>query len=334
QGFDTGAYDIILAPNWCHRDVDVEAVLEHILQLLKDGSWLLFGRQGQSASEWAEWRAVPAKEKDSSYGSNSESPLSIVWRSENIAVLRKNSTSLDITNHRQEKQIVLIIDPAFDAQVKFADRIAGGFSERIPRYHVDVQSLDQAALSQAKGNVVFIVLLDLGSPFLYNMSETTYHSFQALVIAASDIVWIGVSEQGQPRKPEFAIIDGLARVMRNEKDDYQFTTVFFECHSYFSDQQLEQFLEVLDRNHFRPDPDAINNEPEFFEIDGRLNIPRLIRRNEQSRELHARSLPQRLSVRSVHNAPPVMLTVGSPGLLDTLHFVEDIQSSKPLAQGE
>lgn len=334
QGFDKGAYDIIVAPNWCHPGVDPEAVLDHILQLLKDDSWLIFSWQGQSASEWAEWRGIPAKEKESSYGSISESPLSIVWRSDNIAVLRKNSTSSDITQHRQEKQIVLIIDPAFDVQVKLADRIAGAFSERTPRYHIDIQSLDQAALSQAKGNVVFIVLLEFGLPFLYNISKTTYHSFQALVIAASDIVWIGVSEHGQPRKPEFAIIDGLARVMRNEKDDYRFTTVFFECHSYFLDQQLEQFFEVLDRNHFRPDSDASNNEPEFFEIDGRLNIPRLIRRNEQSRELHARSLPQRSSVRSVHNAPPVMLTVGSPGLLDTLHFVEDIQSSEPLAEGE
>ncbi len=101
-----------------------------------------------------------------------------------------------------------------------------------------------------------------------------------------------------------------------------------------TDRQIQLLTEVLHKNHFNPDPDASKQEPEYVEIDGLLNIPRLVRSNKLGLDLHARSLPKRSSLGTVETAPPVTLTVGSPGVLDTLHFVEDDEYSKPLAEGE
>ncbi|KAI4189116.1 MAG: hypothetical protein LQ348_003841 [Seirophora lacunosa] len=122
--------------------------------------------------------------------------------------------------------------------------------------------------------------------------------------------------------------------MRNERDDYRFTTVFLEMRTQLTDRQLHLLTQLVDKNHFHPDPDASKDEPEYLELDGMLNIPRLVRCDELGREMHARSLPQRSSLRSIQAVPPVKLTVGTPGLLDTLHFVQDDEFSNPLAEGE
>ncbi|KAL8847281.1 MAG: hypothetical protein Q9221_007680 [Calogaya cf. arnoldii] len=331
QGLETEAYDIIVAPDLCDLDVDIEAVLTRMLKVSKAGSWLLFGRQGESADKRTQWREILAGGKDSSSGFTSNSTLHTVRNSQNLTVLRQ-STNL---TQRPDKEIVLIIDPTFHPQVRLAERIAQDFRENYTRCRIFVQSLEQAAERQADKDLVHVVLLEFYKPLLYDISETTYALLRMVLFSATDIVWIGISETGQLRKPEFAVVDGLARVMRNERDDYRFTTVFFVFEkSALTNRQLEQLRHVLDKNHLGPDPGASRNEPEFFEIDGILNIPRLVGRNDLGQELHARSLPQRSSFRSVQTAPPVMLTVGSPGLLDTLHFVEDEEFSRPLIEGE
>lgn len=47
QGLEAGAYDVMVAPDLCDQDTDVEAVLQHISKLSKLGSWLYSARQAK-----------------------------------------------------------------------------------------------------------------------------------------------------------------------------------------------------------------------------------------------------------------------------------------------
>ena len=110
------------------------------------------------------------------------------------------------------------------------------------------------------------------------------------------------------------------------------TTIAFEVQEEFTEQQLNSLLQVLERNHINPNPS--NNEPEYIEMQGELNIPRIVPSSHLSQEFYIRMIPQQSGLNSIEESPPLSLTIGSPGLLDTLHFVEDETFSQPLAENE
>ena len=98
-----------------------------------------------------------------------------------------------------------------------------------------------------------------------------------------------------------------------------------------SELQMKNIRRILEKNHFALE--AVG-EPEYFEIDGWLTIPRVIQDAQLSQDIYVRSISQQSSTQAIKNAPPLSLTVGSPGLLDTLHFIEDQTFYQPLGDGE
>ncbi|KAJ8066800.1 hypothetical protein OCU04_004187 [Sclerotinia nivalis] len=71
---------------------------------------------------------------------------------------------------------------------------------------------------------------------------------------------------------------------------------------------------------------------EYVEIGGVLSIPRLVPDNLFTRQLQMK--PQQSCMRLFQNSPPLKMIVESPGLLDSFHFVEDRDVSRPLANDE
>ena len=334
QGFKAESYDIIVASNL--RRSNIEVIMEHMLKILKIGGRVLLFKEhtwdDDDKCEYQHWR-----EELTTNGFRSSSlklPYNVLKSSDDLVVLRKFDISMEAKHEQRRKRVVLVVETASVIQVQLAESIKARLMAGKADFCVESSSLSEASSMQSKEDIVFIVLLELDQPFIYSMSVTVYAALQRFLVSAYNILWIGATKERQMRKPESATIDGLARVIRNERDDLHFTTVFFELKEHFTDRQLQLLLQVLDNNHFHPDSDHSQNEPEYLEIDGVLNIPRLIPREDLSQELHARSLPQRSGLTSLRNAPPLKLTVGSPGLLDTLHFAADTDFSRPLVEGE
>ena len=173
QGYGTEAYDIIVAPNLSCQTIDVDGVLKHLSKLAKFNSWLLLGWQGECANKSAEWGERWVGTKGLSSGPGSKSPFDTIWSSESLTVLRKTETSINHTQHCQGKRIVLIINPASETQIQLAERITEGFSERNAGRRMDVLGIDVAADTQAKDGITFVVLLEFGQPFLYQMSKSS-----------------------------------------------------------------------------------------------------------------------------------------------------------------
>ena len=336
QDFEAEAYDASIVHVSSCQIKCIEEFMKGIVRLLKNDAWIFLLEKPRSEGECGKLDAHLQEHfsADESWNPNSDLPLTLVEKSENLVVLKKSSMRRSASQQRHQKRIVLVIEPASNLQARVAAKIQAGFLATIPNVCVEVSDLRQASDMVVKENVVFVALLELDEPLIITMSKSTYTVLQRFLGEAHDILWIGAFEQGQLRKPERAAIDGLARVMRNEHDNYRLTTVFFELQRQISAHQLQLLLALFYKNHGSPDPDCDQIEFEYIEIDGILNIPRLIRREELSRELHARSMPQRSSRKAIRNAPPLTLAVGSPGLLETLHFMEDRDVSRPLIQGE
>ncbi|KAL8668761.1 MAG: hypothetical protein Q9168_006619 [Polycauliona sp. 1 TL-2023] len=334
QGFAARGFDVIIASDLCDDKQSVDSMLKHLLKLSNDSSRFLLFRD---TDPWGDnGKITNHGQKDSAtsnvFLSDSDLSLRVIQRFEHLVVLERESHPRNAQPETLVKRVILVVDPAFQLQVQLAKKIQEDLTKGNRHSLSDICNLNQAASIEVMDDIVFMVLLEVGQPFLYSMVVETYTMVRKLLISASDVVWISASGSPHPREPEYAMVDGLARVMRNEHDDHRFTTVYLELRGHPTRLQLEQVLKILDQNHFNPSADPTQMEPEYVEIDGLLNVPRLVRREDLSKELHLRSMPQRSALRSIEDAPPLTLTIGSPGLLETLHFVEDEDFSKPLME--
>jgi len=199
-----------------------------------------------------------------------------------------------------------------------------------------VQTLEQAvAAAGSKPGTLFISLLEMTTPFLYQLSADGYAPLRQFLMQAKDILWLNPGGGPAP-PPEYAIISGIARVIRNEYDDTHFSVLQFETiHPHaLSETQLEMVATTLRLNHLLRDESDTAKEYEFVEINSTLHIPRVITNPVTSNSIHARSLAKNTTLLPLRSAPPLTLTVGTPGLLDTLHFIEDPLSQTALSPSE
>ncbi|KAL8742695.1 MAG: hypothetical protein Q9190_004863 [Brigantiaea leucoxantha] len=336
QGLEPETYDVLVVTGSCYQYKWLKIILEHMLKLLKKGSWLVFSEKPErnNVSRGESEQSRENLTRDSLGNLSSRLPFEILQSSTDLLLLRKKSQLSESQQQTQKKPLVVVTEPGSVLQSRFAEKISAEFLTWNQDSPVQVSNLDEASVMPVKDGAIFIILLELDQPFVYSMSESRYLVLQRLLLFANDILWVRTAITNQSMKPEYAIIDGLARVMRNERGNLKFTTVVFEIQHDITDRQLQLLFQVLSKNHFSPDSHPGQDEPEYYEINGALNIPRLVRHEKLSGEVHVRSIPQRSSLKAIQNAPPLELKVESPGLLDTLHFVEDKDFAKPLAKGE
>lgn len=226
-------------------------------------------------------------------------------------------------------KVVLVVDPTSVQQKQTSRALATRLSSR--SVSVDVLDLEDASNAPQPEQLLFIFLLDFGSPFLYALTEHSFVSLKRLLTAAHHVLWVNDCGGSASGKPESAVITGLARALQNEYRDLHITILSLESSGALNDDQLEKIMTILKRNHITP---SSSQETEFLEINTLLSIPRITPAIDVTRQFQGRAMQQRPALTQVHNAPPLKLAIGSPGLLDTLHFIEDDGAMQPLEPDE
>ena len=335
QGFEAGVYDILVAHNPFHEYKHIDSILQRIHKLLKvGGKFILNGLIGLESSSKEvldssrHWQEIFV---DNGFGASeweipgamSESPQDLMVFSSTTAHEGLHTTSI--------KRVVLVTKAESALQVEISERLVVLLSSKGVT-NTRIVDLGDASSMQDKDGVVFIILLEIDQPFIHLMSPETYSVLQQLLISAQDVLWVNSYGVSLLERPENHVINGLARVIRNEYEDHRFTTIAFEMQESMTEARLYRLLQILERNHFNPG--SMQNEPEYAEMNGVMNVPRIVQNEGLSQTLQIRSMSQQSSMRTIQDAPPLSLTIGSPGLLDTLHFVEDESFSLSLGDGE
>ena len=335
QGYEAEAFDVLIAPNSSHLYKDVNFVLTHIHQLLKiGGKLLLYGSFGpDDHSDGLSGGGELGQDvlmKNGFSGPSLKVPGATNKISHDLVVFIKSAIPGGL-RLGPEKRVVFVTEPKSSLQAEVSARIAVLLSPR-KAVGIKIMSLGEAASMPDKDESVFIVLLEINQSIMCELALETYLVLRQFLISARDVLWINTYKSLLLSKPEHAVIAGLARVLRNEYEDHHFTSIMFELQENFTEQQLHRLVHVLEHNHLSLGLDQ--TETEYVEIDGAMNIPRVMKSTVLSEELHMKSMPQQSSLKVMEDAPPLSLTIGSPGLLDTLLFEEDKTFHKPLADDE
>lgn len=349
QGFEVGTYDLVLVTAVLQTTADLAKALQHCRELLKAGGKLVL-RHPISADtaqtpfvaglsrKW--WRGTEAKQRPLDEADLSELLASAGFGGKQIIIPDFRSAGSHEFNIIICTAIDLSPPPAKPALPAAKINIIHGSQQREPalelqqyieraQYAVRVMSLDQANKEAAVHDSIWVFLLELGEPVWYNIARETFVRLQKLFTAAHKVIWV---QKGAESLPQFRLVDGVSRVLNSELDTAALTLLRLEGDgSTIKASQMGHILQLCQQQLALDDIDT-----EYVERNGMLHIPRLISRPQLNAQIETRLCPRRHVTRPWHagNQVPLRLGVGSPGLLNTLHWAEDTENTADAPLGD
>jgi NADPH:quinone reductase-like Zn-dependent oxidoreductase len=241
------------------------------------------------------------------------------------------STAIDTSQASVElPNVAIIFECASTKQQMLAEQLkmsleAIGRVGRGGDSKVELWSINQAITTNPSSDTMHVFILELDRPVLYDMDKDMFNKVQRLLMSAKRILWVS---QGSPKS---RMVDGLARVVSSEDSRIAFTTLALDGAEHRINKQVEKIMQVLQAT---TSPLAEGPETEYVEQDGLLQINRLVEANYLNSKVHSKVLPQQTRIQNFGKGPPLRLSIASPGLLDTLQFLEDKEQSLPLSPSD
>lgn len=212
--------------------------------------------------------------------------------------------------------------------------IAQGIKERLGSDQsqcCEIVTLQEAALANNKQEIFYLCLPEVENPFVRDLDLQTYTNLQKVLSSAQGLLWVTKGGGHAQIEPDFSMVNGLARVLRSENAQLKFVTMAFEDADTFKASHTELVAKVF-RSTISESLDDC--EPEYVEHNGLLHINRLVEANDMNKDIHLKMSPKKHEMQEFGHGPPLKLTIATPGLLDSLQFVEDTDPTKPLAANE
>ncbi|RHZ54154.1 type I polyketide synthase [Aspergillus thermomutatus] len=351
EGFECGTYDMVVAFLVLHATKDLSASLKNVRKLLKPGGKLVLFeiiRPGAIRTTFVFglfegwWRGLePYRQKNPCVDSAQwESHLKEAGFSGCDVVIddyshedcQEASLILSTAVHdtsmmEKSPKISIVIDPANYAQVELAGELEAQLRSaglaNITRTGVEY-SLER----EDRTNSLDIAILEGYSPYLYDINEQEFQRVQSLLTSTRNLVWVNGGGGHQPC-PKYRLVDGLFRVLREENHRTRLTILSLEQKASIK-QQARQIAKLAHS--------ALTQETgidtDYTELGGMLHVGRLVHATLVNQEISAKKLPQQRALRAFGAEPRLRLEISSPGLLNTLHFVEDTSTQKPLGPTE
>ncbi|CEL10219.1 hypothetical protein ASPCAL13343 [Aspergillus calidoustus] len=352
QGFECGTYDLVAAYLVFHATVDLSVSLKNARKLLKPGGRLLFieiTKPGVLVTDltfglfegW--WRghesyrtAGPCVDEvkwGELLGNTGFSGCDIVVHDFDDDFLHETSvivsTAVNDSQPRNQKAVEIILDPLCQTQTQLASVLSESLfkagNDRVK--HVPMVADVGTKLSPEAFQVS---LLEVQDPLLYQVNCDEFRRLHDLISNTTSLLWVNGGGGLQPC-PKFRLCDGLFRVVGEENQESQLCILSLEQSSCV-DHQSEQIQKVLLSR--MQDSDTRRADSEFTEIGGLLHVGRLVNASSINRQIALSKSAQHELVRDFGAEPALSLQIGSPGLLNTLHFAEDNSLQQPLGPNE
>lgn len=355
QGFEAGSYDYIVAASVLHATPHLEENIRSISKALKPGGRLILLEvinpddiatnfmAGLVPGWWVareEWRphsaAIPEHLWDKCLRENGFSGNNVVIRDyENdkchimsIIVSTAVGQPLDAqeTPSKSGKVVFVIDDSERDQQQDLVNSVRSKVG--IKDQHADVCpfTLDclEVTLAGLTEHDTVICLAEADKPVLANLTEEKFKSLQYLISHARKLLWVTSASTGDSQYPDYSIMQGFFRTIRAEQSDSHIVTLAIEGAADMATRA--SYVQKVFQSSFGPQP---SGELEYHVIEGLLTTGRAVEDVTGNRTVRS-LLSRQLQLKSWAEGPALQLSVGSPGNLDTLRFVEDVSHETEL----
>lgn len=357
QGFRLGAYDMIVAGLVLHATSDIQATLRKLRSLLRPGGHLVIHEVTSVASPCAnvtfgvldgwwkateEWRQYTPLAAEDRWGelltANGFSGLDLVLQDHPVEAIHLCSllvsTAVQRTptdaatvgkNGGHAADIILLTDSESHAQQVAAGKIEKCCNGTRVLHLADIVDDKWTASSED----LVVSLLDLGVSCLASLSDIQFYAIKRLLQSVQNMLWVSSSAPGQGQSdPYTAPPIGFMRSIRSELPNKRLVTLAIESCSEGTEGDFVS--KVLDSCFLHDNSSA---EVEFVVRNGHLFTGRLAVDTTVDAERLSRVIPE-MRTEPWKTGPPLRLSVGTPGMLDTLTFVEDVAYEDDLSPDE
>lgn len=185
-------------------------------------------------------------------------------------------------------------------------------------------------LSNIQRNSTVLVLDELHSPVLLNISAEQWQALQHLIDLESRILWVTTGSQLEVTRPDNALIHGLARTLRAEDPSLRITTLDLESTS--SKETLATIHRTLEHINVPIRPTQIENE--LVERRGIVHIGRVFPDNLINQAERDNTYGAEPRLQSLHDHKSCVRLISERiGALDSLQYSEVSTREIPLEDG-
>lgn len=345
QGFKEASYDVVFAGCVLHATTDLNKTMSNLRALLKPGGrlimlevtapenvttnfafgvlpgwWSSYGdhRRHYPTMEEQQWDQLLRQEKFSGndlvlrdYKDDSCHSFSLIV-STLCGQLKTNGVS------KSPSRVAFIIrSPSDECAMEFCEMLR----ERGPEGEARVICLDDEPEPEIGEDDMLISLLEVSAPYLSTVSESEYQTVQKLILRARKLLWVTSTCLDDVKYHQYAVAQGFLRSIRSENPDKHIVSISSESASQL-DRSATYTLAQQVIKVWKAAFESGSDELEYCVRDGRLLTARLAEDAAENKKLHALVAPS-LREEAWEAGPPVKLTVGSIGFLDTLEFIDD-----------
>ncbi|CAN8104989.1 unnamed protein product [Discula destructiva] len=336
---DEAKRDVIIIPSTIFASATAEEVgvlIRNAKALLaSDGRLCLTISAGKArdieamgrAAGLADWAAFIDPEDQ---GSGEEKLTVLIGCSASTVISAPLVTNGSESKNRSEEIIFIIVPAAAsDTVVQVAAQLRDLLSTTYAPAIIEWSSGKEESLSQIKAKDC-ISLLELEQGMLPNLSEADFASLKHLVLESRKLLWVSGTAHEDPGS---SLVNGLARVVRNEEPGLAFHTLSTPKLCPDGPIAADRLSELI-RQVFQCDGDS--GETEFSIQDGVICTSRVIEDHILNTQLHRLEPRNNRTTTMVplDKAGPLKLSVQNAGLLDSLCYEPDDRADTPLADDE
>jgi acyl transferase domain-containing protein/SAM-dependent methyltransferase len=205
---------------------------------------------------------------------------------------------------------------------------------------VHVVDFNQACVQSGTSSVLgpnhgVISLVEAFEPVVVRSSKEEFEAIQSLVLGSKKLLWVSCRVSATSvREPDACIISGILRTARSENVSLCAQELHIQRRDLSQIQEVADIIfRVANQTWNASADEAFENE--IVEIDGLLQVPRIVDDVPMNNNLQSLGRVREPELQFLsQNDRPLKLTIGNPGFLDTLHFIDDPFFESELLQDE
>jgi hypothetical protein len=136
-------------------------------------------------------------------------------------------TTVDPTISITTPATTIIVDPRFSENRLAAELLQKSLLS-MGSEEVDILPLETVLTKSDLKSRLYISLLEYNDPILYELDETTFTLLKSFFLSAKSILWVTGGAVYNPSSPNFGVVEGLFRVLRNEDISVSFVSLALE----------------------------------------------------------------------------------------------------------
>ena len=345
QGYQAGLYDVVVAANVLHATKSMYQTLSNARKLLKPGGKLILielTRERMTTSTifgtlpgwWAGENDSRTKGPTLTEG-EWDSLLRTCGFSGLEAAVWDSPAEFE---HQGSMMVSRAVDSDHDdgqLEVVLIDHESSEFSTqplvtKLTACGVTVKSESLTTVDPREK--LCLVLCEMTRPFLSDTSSEQFEAMKGVLTTAKGVLWVTRGSQVGPESPASSMITGFSRTVRSEYGGSKIIVLDTDPYEPVTSASVTNSIAHLIGSHFGRERHSLNSiDTEYRLKDCHLGIPRVIKDTEFNKAIRSLTQQPRPELQPF-NQPgrPLVIEIGTPGLLDSIHFVDDARMSEPL----